>query len=124
MHISPLLSLLALSASIVSSVPLDVELVPRSGSINFEGCSAGEQTLLNFYLKDMAKLATAGAAATEVGPGQESATYKAWWGTQAIANLPNERVNSRFEKLAAFNKNPRKDIFFNCAKNLGCTLTR
>jgi hypothetical protein len=124
MHISFILYFFALGISLVCSAPLDAELLPRSGSINFEGCSAGEQTLINFYLKDMVKLATAGAASTEVAPGTESDTYKAWWGAQSSEGLINERLNSRFEKLAGFLNNPRKDIYFNCVSGTGCTGTR
>jgi hypothetical protein len=124
MHISRIIYFLALGISLVCSAPLDVELLPRSGSINFEGCSAGEKTLINFYLKDMVKLAAAGAASTEVAPGTESDTYKAWWGSQSSEGLINERLNSRFEKLAGFLNNPGKDIYFNCGSGTGCTGTR
>lgn len=124
MFIPPLLALLALFSTLLSATPLDTTLVARGGSITFEQCSATQKTLINSYLRDMVKLAKAGADATEVAAGHESAVYKAWWGAQPDDGLINERVNSRFEKLAAFITNPRKNVIFNCGKNTGCTGTR
>lgn len=119
-----LFSILLFAATVPSilAAPLEPELLPRSGSISYNGCSAGEQTLIQFALQDAQKLAVAGASASEA-TNSGSAAYQAWWGTSQSL-LTNERLNSRFEKMSAFLVNPRKDITFDCANTKGCTLTR
>src|SRR3569833_3498941 len=130
MHISFLLPFLAVfRASFITAAPLpdphDHELLARGGDITYEGCTPSDQKLIQIFLKDTQKLAKAGADASEMPPGKETDVYKAWWGTQATApGLINERLNSRYEKMAGFVNNPRKHVIFNCDKNLGCTGTR
>jgi hypothetical protein len=133
MHLTNFLPLLSLIPMLLLAAPVDdILLEKRSGSITFEGCSDGQQKLMDFFLEDMVKLATAGAKASEMPPGSETAAYKAWWGTQKDLPvkyqgrnaLSNEKVNYRFEKLQAFMKNPRRDVIFNCNKGTGCTGTR
>ena len=116
-----LLSILAIAVTIsrIAASPL----VPRQQTAyDFRGCDAGQQTSIDNVLDDMQELAKAAIAPSEAtNAGQD--WYKAWWGTydsNKKGMLVDEKINTRYEKLAAFKNRKAKGTTFACDTTATC----
>lgn len=105
--------------TVVSCIPTS-PLTPRQQSAyDFRGCSIEQQTSIDNMLDDVQELARAATGPSEASnAGQD--WYKAWWGTNDGKMLQDEKINTRFEKLAAFKKRLGTGTTFACEPNAFC----
>lgn len=104
------IAILAMAVSCISATPL---ISRQETGYHFRDCSLDEQKSIESSLDDMQELARAAIGPSEASnAGQD--WYKAWWGTYdsgRVGMLQNEKINTRFEKLAAFKKAGRGTTF-------------
>ena len=94
-------------------------LLEKRHTYNFDSCNGDQQNLIYQSLKDMEDLARSAAGNSE--PTSLGPTFQAFFGSGDGQQITNEKINTRFHKLAQFTSNvPSHDVTFSCNTKLSC----